>query len=234
MGSELGLNRFMAACLLAACATTATSAIALAQGFGQGQPTTVAQANFSGGNIAGIKLKAHSGSSRPQSARIWSSSRAILQPAADRRLAEGAFRHRSVRRRDPPPRRQYPCRQCGRKPDHQPDRLRRQQADRRRRPGARSPASSPRRLYAHPRPERRSACWKSTAAAAGSQRRSSRRSSNSTRTGWIWFSRSMRAPVPASARSTSSATRCSATASCGRDPDPRVALVPFPDDRRYL
>jgi outer membrane protein insertion porin family len=47
----------MAACLLAACATTATSAIALAQGLGQGQPTTVAQANFSGGNIAGIRVE---------------------------------------------------------------------------------------------------------------------------------------------------------------------------------
>ena len=43
----------MAACLLAACATTATSAIALAQG----QPTTVAQANFSGGVISDIRVE---------------------------------------------------------------------------------------------------------------------------------------------------------------------------------
>jgi outer membrane protein insertion porin family len=43
----------MAACLLAACATTATSAIALAQG----QPTSVAQANFSGGTISDIRVE---------------------------------------------------------------------------------------------------------------------------------------------------------------------------------
>jgi outer membrane protein insertion porin family len=43
----------MAACLLAACATTATSAVALAQG----QPTTVAQANFSGGTISSIRVE---------------------------------------------------------------------------------------------------------------------------------------------------------------------------------
>jgi outer membrane protein insertion porin family len=48
----LGLNRFLAACVLAACTTTATSTIALAQG----QPTTVAQANFSGGTISDIRV----------------------------------------------------------------------------------------------------------------------------------------------------------------------------------
>jgi outer membrane protein insertion porin family len=48
----LGLNRILALCLVAAC-TTATSAIALAQG----QMTTVAQANFSGGTISDIRVE---------------------------------------------------------------------------------------------------------------------------------------------------------------------------------
>ncbi|UEM23894.1 outer membrane protein assembly factor BamA [Skermanella mucosa] len=43
----------MAACVLAACTTTATSTIALAQGL----PTTVAQANFSGGTISDIRVE---------------------------------------------------------------------------------------------------------------------------------------------------------------------------------
>ena len=43
---------------------------------------------------------------------------------AGRQLAEGAVRDRAVRRRKSEPRRQYPGRQGGREPDHQPHRLR--------------------------------------------------------------------------------------------------------------
>lgn len=49
----MGLNRFLALCLVAACTTTATSAIALAQG----QQGGVQLAQFTGGSIADIRVE---------------------------------------------------------------------------------------------------------------------------------------------------------------------------------
>ena len=181
----------MAACLLAACATTATSAIALAQG----QPTTVAQANFPAASSPTSGSRAFSASSRNGALLSARQAGRPLRPAAGRQFAEGAVRDRSVRRRETASRGQHAGRPGGREPDHQPDRLRGQQADRGRRP-EREVQLRPRVVYTRTRVQNdvQRVCSSSTGAAAGSPRPSSPRSSSSTRTGSTWCSRSMRGP----------------------------------------
>ena len=137
-----------------------------------------------------------------------------FDPSADQPVAEDAVRHRSVRRRLPAPRRRHPDRAGGRKPDHQPHRIRRQQAHQRRDPGARR--SSCGRASSIPGPRSRTTCGgssSSTGVPAASPPPSSRRSSSWNRTASTWCSRSPRGRSPASRRSTSSATSISATAS---------------------
>ena len=63
-----------------------------------------------------------------------------------RQVAEGAVRHRLVRRRHHSPRRRQPGGARGREPDHQPHRLRRQPSPRERQAAGGNPAAAARRL----------------------------------------------------------------------------------------
>ena len=136
----------------------------------------------------------------------------------DRPGAQEPVRHRPVRRRQFPPRRRRPGRAAW-------SRTRSSTGWRSRETGTSTTTtcrakSSCGRASSTPRPRCRptsSESSTSTGAAAASPRPSSPRSSSWTRTASIWSSRSTKARSPRSAASISSATRCSATATCASE-----------------